>query len=89
MQSKHEGLDRLEQLVNDNGDEREIEKAFPSLLNIEAQVASERAKFFNSLSDILTAGQRAKLLTFERSFERELREAVRETQKRRMRSDEP
>ena len=89
MQSKHEGLDHLEQMVRNNADEKEIEKAFPALINIEAQLASEKAKFFDGLSDILNVTQRAKFLTFERSFEQELRDAVRQTQKRRMRSEEP
>jgi hypothetical protein len=48
----------------------------------------ERTKFFNGLSDILTITQRAKLLLFERKFERELRDAVRETQHRRMKGEE-
>jgi Spy/CpxP family protein refolding chaperone len=88
MKLKGEGLDRLEKLVKESGDEREMDKTFPEALAIDSRMIEERAKFFNSLSDILTVTQRAKLLLFERKFERELRDAVRETQRRRMKGEE-
>lgn len=88
MKLKGEGLDRLEKLVKESGDEREMEKTFPDALAIDSRMIEERAKFFNSLSDILTVTQRAKLLLFERKFERELRDAVRDTQRRRMKGEE-
>jgi Spy/CpxP family protein refolding chaperone len=88
MKLKGESLDRIEKLVKDSGDEREVEKAFPDALAIDMRMTEERTKFFNGLSDILTITQRAKLLLFERKFERELRDAVRETQRRRMKGEE-
>jgi Spy/CpxP family protein refolding chaperone len=88
MKLKGEALDRIEKLVKDSGDEREIEKSFPDALAIDVRMMEERTKFFNGLSDILTITQRAKLLLFERKFERELRDAVRETQHRRMKGEE-
>jgi len=51
-------------------------------------MALEKSKFFASLTDILTVTQRAKFLTFERTFDKELRDALRETRKKRMRMDE-
>ncbi len=89
MKAKHEALDNLERLVKEKADEKELEKSFPAIVAFDQQLAAEKARFFSGLSDILTAPQRAKLLTFERKFEKELREAVRESQKRRMRTDEP
>jgi Spy/CpxP family protein refolding chaperone len=88
MKMKGEALDRIEKLVKDNGDEAEMEKAFPDVLAIDQKVAEERAKFVNGLSDILSVTQRAKLMLFERKFERELRDAVRDTQRRRMKGEE-
>jgi Spy/CpxP family protein refolding chaperone len=88
MKLKGEALDRIEKLVKDSGDEREVEKLFPDALAIDVRMMEERTKFFNGLSDILTITQRAKLLLFERKFERELRDAVRETQHRRMKGEE-
>ena len=89
MKAKHEALDNLERLVKENADEKELEKSFPAIVAFDQQMAVEKSRFCSGLSDILSVSQRAKLLTFERNFERELREAVRETQKRRMRADEP
>ena len=88
MHERHEMLDRLEQMIKDNADEKELEKMFPALVGIEQRMGEEKAKFFASLSDVLSVQQRAKLLTFERTFEKELREAVRDTQRRRMRTEE-
>jgi Spy/CpxP family protein refolding chaperone len=88
MHERHEMLDKLEQMIKDNADEKELEKMFPALVGIDQRMGEEKAKFFTSLSDVLTTQQRAKLLAFERTFEKELREAVRDTQRRRMRTEE-
>jgi Spy/CpxP family protein refolding chaperone len=89
MKERHELLDKLEQMIKDNADEKELEKMFPALVGMEQRMAEEKAKFFGGLSDVLSTQQRAKLLVFERAFEKELREAVRDTQRRRMRTEEP
>jgi len=88
MKSKHDALDRLEQMIKDSVDAKELEKAFPTIVALEEQMALEKSKFFASLTDILTVTQRAKFLTFERTFDKELRDALRETRKKRMRMDE-
>jgi Spy/CpxP family protein refolding chaperone len=88
MKLKSDALDRLEKLVKDGADDRELEKALPEVFSIDAQIMEQRTKFQNGFSDILTVTQRAKLVLFERKFERELRDAVRETQKRRMRGED-
>jgi Spy/CpxP family protein refolding chaperone len=88
MKQKGEVLDRIEKLVKDGANDREIEKVIPEALAIDTKLMEERTKFISSLSDILSVTQRAKLLLFERRFERELREAVRETQHRRSKGEE-
>jgi len=88
MHERHEMLNKLEQMIKENADEKELEKMFPGLVSNEQRMGEEKAKFFASLSDVLSVQQRAKLLTFERAFEKELREAVRDTQRRRMRTEE-
>jgi len=75
-------------MIKDSVDAKELEKAFPPIVALEEQMALEKSKFFASLADILTASQRAKFLTFERTFDKELRDALRETRKKRMRMDE-
>jgi len=88
MKEKNDRLDRIERMVRNAADPADIEKAFPDVLATEAKMHQEREKFFRSLSDLLTAEQRAKYLLFERQFERELREAMRDARQRRYRGAE-
>lgn len=89
MKVKGEALDRIERLVRNKAEGGEFEKVIPDVLAADAKVHDEQKRFFGSLGDILSSEQRAKLLLFERHFERELRDAMREAQKRRFRGDEP
>ncbi len=86
---KGEILDRLDRLVRNRADSVELEKVIPEALAVDDKVHEEQNKFFLSLGDILTVNQRAKLLIFERQFEKELRDAMREAQRRRWRQDGP
>jgi hypothetical protein len=88
MKQKGELLNRIDKLLQDSAAEREVEKLFPEALAIDVRMMEERTKFFNGLSDLLTVTQRARLLVFERKFERELRDAVRDTQRRRMNGED-
>jgi Spy/CpxP family protein refolding chaperone len=80
---RDEILDKIERLVRNNAEEKEIEKVFPEVEAIGRKIGEERLKFFNSLADLLSVQQRAKLLLFERRFETELRDAVRQRMKER------
>jgi Spy/CpxP family protein refolding chaperone len=75
---KGEVLDRIERLVRNHSDDAEFEKEYPTVRSIDAKLAEENWNFFDSLKDILTPEQRGKFLLFERHFEVELREAMRE-----------
>ena len=83
MKERGEALDRLERLIRNNAADAEFEKGFAEVAAIDDKVTAERHRFFTGLSDILTPTQRAKMLIFERRFEKELREAMREAQRRR------
>jgi hypothetical protein len=89
IKEKGEALDRIERLVRNKAEGPEYEKVIPDIMAADAKIHDEQKRFFGSLGDILSSEQRAKLLLFERHFERELREAMRETQKRRLRGEEP
>ena len=84
---KEELLDKLERLVRNHADDKEIEKMFPDVVAVNQKLADVHLRFFNSTGDILSAEQRAKLLLFERHFERELREAMKDAQQRRHRGE--
>jgi hypothetical protein len=83
MKERGEALDRLERLIRNKADDGEYAKAFEGVASIDDSLMMERRSFFAGLSDILTPTQRAKMLIFERRFERELRDAMREAQRRR------
>ena len=80
---KDESLDKIERLIRNKAETKEFEKLFDEVESINRKIGEEKLKFFNGLSDLLNIEQRAKLLLFERRFETELREAVREVQQRR------
>jgi Spy/CpxP family protein refolding chaperone len=83
MRQRDEVLDKIERLLRIKADAKEYEKLFTEVVEINRRMGEDRLNFFNSLSDLLTIEQRAKLLLFERRFENELREAMREARERR------
>jgi len=83
IKERGDALDRLERLIRNKADDSEYEKAFADVAAVDDRISAERKGFFSGLADILTPTQRAKMLIFERRFERELREAMREAQRRR------
>lgn len=86
---KDEILDKIDRLIrNSASDQKEYEKLFAEIEAIDRKAGEEKLRFFNSLSDLLSIQQRAKLVLFERRFEAELRDAVREVQRRRGRWQE-
>ena len=89
IRQKGDLFDKIEQLVRNHAGPKEFEQVFPDVLNVDAKLAEENRKFFESLGDVLTADQRGKYLLFERHFDRELREAMRETLQRRHGMDGP
>jgi Spy/CpxP family protein refolding chaperone len=88
QKAKGEALDKIEQAIKDGADDKTLEKLFPDVPAADVRIGEERAKFFSGLSDILTLQQRGKLLLFERSFERDLRDAIRETQQRKAKTED-
>ncbi len=81
---RNETLDKIERLVRNHGDDQEYEPLFKEVADLDRKLGDENRTFFDGLKDILTTEQRGKLLLFERKFEGELREAMREARQRRM-----
>lgn len=82
MKQKGEALDKIERLIRNRADEKEIEAVFAEVADIDVNHGDENRRFFTGLKEILSTEQRAKLLLFERQFERELREALRDVRRR-------
>ena len=85
FKAKMDLLDKIERLVRNHASESEFDKVFPDVASANAKIFEDDQKFFDGLKDILSVEQRGKFLLFERHFEQELREAMKEVQKRRHR----
>ena len=73
----NEELDKMEQTVNSDNVQDEELKAEIEGLNLKHQKLDENKKdFINSLDDILSYEQIAKMILFERRFKEELRRAI-------------
>jgi len=75
--------------VRNHAEDQEFEKEYPAVRSIDAKLAEENWNFFDTLKDILTPEQRGKFLLFERHFEVELRDAMREAVRQRHRENAP
>ncbi len=83
MQEKMDLLDKLDKLVRNDAEAKEMESLFPQVQTVDSKLISEKEKFFKDLSDLLSPKQRAQFLLFERQFERELREAMKDIRRNR------
>ncbi len=66
--------DKLSSLTNDN--DPSLKKMVDKYLSFYQKMDDERKRFFDSLSDILTLKQQAKLAIFERRFRQEIRDIL-------------
>jgi hypothetical protein len=75
---RNDVLDKLERLIRNRADAAAYDKVFAEVKDVQDRMLAEERGFADGLKDILTVEQRAKLILFERRFEGELREAIRE-----------
>jgi hypothetical protein len=68
---------------NDSFDEKAAEKHFAVILKADAEIAKTEEMQLEGLKDILSVEQRVKFLLAKPSFERKIREMMREQRKRR------
>ena len=87
-QERMEILDRLERMVRGGAEESDYAKAFAQVRDVDTRIDTERQEFFDNLKNFLSTEQRAKLMLFERRFDSELRQAMRELRRREGRGQE-
>ena len=76
---KRDGLiDQLAALRKSNASDAEFEKVFKELTTVEGKIAEERAKFLQELKGVVSTKQIAEYIVFERNFNRQLFQLVRE-----------
>lgn len=83
MRERGELLDRVERLLSAGADSIEFEKTFAEVRAVDRKMVDSRIALVGGLEDLLTLKQRARFLLFERRFDIELRDAMREVQRRR------
>jgi hypothetical protein len=72
-----EKLDKMEQIVNsDDVKDEELKAAIEDLNLMHHNLDKNKANFINSLNDILSYEQIAKMVLFDRKFKEELRKAI-------------
>ncbi len=77
-------VDKLDAQSKSDAEDDEYNQTFNTLLDIDKKIAGERLRFFMELKEILTIKQIAQFVVFERNFAQELRKAVRDVQRERL-----
>jgi Spy/CpxP family protein refolding chaperone len=84
-QQRNSILDDMENLIKHEEKEEAYKKDFDDLLALGQKLVEARTRFYKDARTMLTPVQTAKLLVFERNFNRDLREAIRDVQRDRRR----
>ncbi len=88
MKKKGDALDKIDRLIRIEAADEEFGEVFAEISSVNGNLVQLQNNFFEGLQEILTTEQRGKLLLFERHFDRQLRNAVRELHRRRERMRE-
>jgi len=88
MKKKGDALDKIDRLIRIEAEDEEFGEVFAEISSVNGNLVQLQNNFFERLQEILTTEQRGKLLLFERHFDRQLRNAVRELHRRRERMRE-
>lgn len=78
-------IDDLQSLVKKNAPESEVDAKLKEVVKAEREAIEVRQRFVEKLGDILTKHQIARYVVFERSFNQDLRELMRESAQQRWR----
>ncbi len=84
IQKDHNALiDKLQDLCNSNANNSDIEQAIKDVEMSEEKIAETRSKFLDELKGIISIKQIAEYIVFERNFNKNLREIMRDIAKER------
>ncbi|MBI3003860.1 MAG: hypothetical protein HYY49_00405 [Ignavibacteriales bacterium] len=75
---RDELIDQLAALRKSDGADSEYERVFKELQSIESQIVGERSKFLQDMKGVVSARQVAEYIVFERNFNRQLMQLMRE-----------
>jgi hypothetical protein len=84
IQKDHNTLiDQLQNLTNSNAKNSDIEQAIKDIGMSEEKITETRSKFVEELKDVISVKQVAEYVVFERNFNKNLREIMRDFAKER------
>jgi hypothetical protein len=82
-------LDEMEAIMSDKKNESELLKKLDELEKIDQRFSENRKNFFYDIKNILPLEKVVKYILFERSFQRELQNILRDVQRRQFRDRKP
>ena len=77
-------VDKLDTLSQSDVSDGTYDETFGVLLDIDKKIANERLHFLTELQEVLSNRQIAQYIVFERNFMKELRQAIRDVQRDRI-----
>lgn len=84
IQKDHNALiDQLQKLINSNANNSDIEQAMKDIAMCEEKITETRSKFLIELKEVISTKQIAEYVVFERNFNKNLREIMRDIAKER------
>ncbi len=81
---RNELVDKLDVQAKSDAGDGNYDQIFNALLDIDKKIASERQQFLTELKEVLSDKQIAEYIVFERNFVQELRQAIRDVQRERL-----
>ena len=77
-------VDKLDSQAKSDAAEEDYNQTFNALLDVDKNISGERIRFLSELKEVLSSKQIAQYIVFERNFVQELRQAVRDVQRERI-----
>jgi hypothetical protein len=77
-------VDKLDEQAQSDLKDAEYDESFNNLLDLDKKISGERLQFLGEIKEVLSRRQVAEYIVFERNFARELRQAIRDVQRERM-----
>lgn len=76
LKSRNAALDKIEASVEDHADPKDLQQLTAEVESVDQKMFAERQRYHEDVQKLLTPEQYGKFLVFERSFGRELRDAL-------------
>lgn len=81
---RNELVDKLDEQARSDAKDADYGQTFNSLLDLDKKISEERLQFLDEIKEVLSHKQIAEYIVFERNFAKELRKAIRDVQRERM-----